>query len=237
MKIGMQSRLYNAEIRNRRLALGLSQNELASKIGYGKGSVTHAETFRIVDAKNPLILKLADFFDVNPEVLCPPWLHMMDGIPTQADSQAEFTKPLLEKAAARRMALPYIQPATQELDMDRETLVHTMKDLLGLLSPFQQQAISLIFGLDGVQDRTLNDVAQILKRTRTCVSASLHAAIRKLKHHRGVVHRLQPFCDSEPDSTRQFSLRRSKRQPKSVIRIVQGDGRVMLPEDPSNQSD
>lgn len=219
MKIGMQSRLYNAEIRNRRLELGLTQKELGAKIGYPNGqSVGKAESLYTVDASSPVILKLAELFGTEPELLCPPWLYMMEGIPTKADRQNELTQPLLEQVVAQKMALPYTQPATQERDIDREILAKTMKDLILVLTPLQQQIVTLAFGLDGAHQRTIGEIASLLHSSSSSIGQAFKNSVEKLKHHPRAIRTLKHFYDTDPIKE-PVKRRVAKRKPNSFLQV------------------
>lgn len=68
MKLGLFQRLYNAEVRSRREALGLTQLELAKKVGMSGGAVCAVESLRIATPASLIVQKLALFFGVAPEV-------------------------------------------------------------------------------------------------------------------------------------------------------------------------
>ncbi len=118
MKLGITQALYNAEVRNRRLQLGLSQLELAKKAGLDAQAVGRVETLRIVNPKAAVFLKLAAFFGVAPTDLCPEWLKLVDGLPKKRDVQADVDAPQLEGMVKKVGLLPAPKTHVEEVERD-----------------------------------------------------------------------------------------------------------------------
>lgn len=86
----------NAEIKRRRIALGLSQKELGEKVGLSGVYISHMETFRL--RKNEgAIGKVAAFFGVDPEVIYPTWLREMKTFPSRVTLEIEATEAQFER--------------------------------------------------------------------------------------------------------------------------------------------
>jgi len=148
MKLGLRQSIYNAEIRSRRLALGLSQKQLGEKIGVGAVSITHLECLHRVNPGNRTLARLAAFFGVAPEVLCPPWLSMIEGVQREVFVEREFTAMSLESEIALR-ALPAPDRTTDvDQGIEWDWLV---KAAPRLLTPRQLQGFALKVGLNGIR--------------------------------------------------------------------------------------
>lgn len=65
--------IRNAEVKSRRLKMGLTQKQLGKKIGVSSASIGQIETFRAVSERT--LEKLAVFFRVDPDTLVPPWIR------------------------------------------------------------------------------------------------------------------------------------------------------------------
>jgi len=195
MRIGQDSRLFNAEIRTRREALGLSQHELGRKLGYTNGQIVgRAECLAITSPSAPIIRKLAKFFGVEAMVLCPTWLVMMDGLPKRSIQIAKLTKGLLEQKVAERLLAIDSQATHTPVDLDRDLLVQTVKEGIPKLTPIEQEVVCLSFGLYGRPEKPLKEIAKIVKRR--AVKGILHRATRKLRNNESLGKRLRYFYDA-----------------------------------------
>lgn len=144
MRIGLKQQLFNAEVRRRRTAMGLSQKQLGLKIGVSSVTISHVEILRNTNPKSDVIQKLAAFFSCTTDDLCPPWLQMIDEVPKSVTQEREVTAASLENMKARIYALP---APDEEVVFDEEWLMANAKELL---TPRQYEVFKLTIG-DRVQ--------------------------------------------------------------------------------------
>ncbi len=198
MKLGLKSGLYNAEIRNRRLELGLTQKQLARAVGLHSQTIGRMETFRITNPKSPNVVKLAEYFGVSPETICPEWLKLMDLIPKKVDKQAEFEGHMLEGKVAEQALLPRTTRATQEAETNQRLLAEQIESVLHTLSFREREIIKLRYGIGTGYTYTMTEVARIFKVSTTRVRQVEAKAIKKLSHPVRAV-RLEEFLPDLPD--------------------------------------
>lgn len=184
MKLGLKTRLYNAEVRNRRLEMGLSQKELAKRIGYDENSaiVGQVEILMIVDQKSPVIQRLAEFFGVSVDIICPEWLSMVKVLPKKDDRQAEVTKANLEQKMYAVMALPSSVRSDQDKDIDREHMRVAISTSMSKLKPKERKVIELVMGIPDGVELSLSEAAAKLGLSRQRVGQIKLRALRKLSH-------------------------------------------------------
>lgn len=179
MKLGLKQRMYNAEVRNRRVRLGLSQLHLAQKVGVSVGAVCAVETLRLCSPTAPVVVKLSVFFGVSPETLCPTWLKMVRDMPKEVDRQAEVTDMTLQVAMKRQLSLP--GPETQEIEIDREFLKERLKSEMALLNFRERQALEMKYGIPDGREFTHVEIAKTMRITNSRVHQIVAAAMRKLQ--------------------------------------------------------
>jgi transcriptional regulator with XRE-family HTH domain len=181
MKIGLQRKLYNAELRGRREALGMTQRELARASGVKLASVSSLETLRSTNPDVSSVKKIAQFLGVDSETICPRWLVLMDGIPRRSDQRTEVTAPMLKEIVLSEVkALPpmvsepqqFKEAVTKELDV-------ALSDALGVLTYTQRQVVILKYGLEGQVPMSHVEIAQQVGISD--VSHHLQRAIRRIE--------------------------------------------------------
>lgn len=203
MRIGQDSHLFNAEIRSRRQALGLSQDELGLKIGYSSGTiVSQAESLRITSSKASVIKKLALFFGVQPAVLCPAWLVLMDGVPKRTVRIENLTKRFLEHKVAEGLLAIDSQATITPVDLDRDLLVEAVREVIPDLTPIEQEVVCLNFGLSGRPEKTLKEIEAVVKRNG--VKQILNRATQKLRSNKRLAKRLRYFYDTSTRRVRRL---------------------------------
>ena len=184
MKLGLKSRLYNAEIRNRRMDLGLSQAELARRIGMCRTSVSRAERLGIVSPKALIIQALAAYFGVDALVLCPEWLPVLQGKPMTLDRQEDVTASMIA-GAHRRAALPLAVPPSQEEDTDMHFLAEDVERALATLDDREAAVLRLRYGIPDGPQHTLQEISDKVGVSSERVRQISSRAIKKL----GLPHR------------------------------------------------
>jgi RNA polymerase sigma factor (sigma-70 family) len=181
MKIGLQKRFYNAEIRNRRRLRGLTQKELGRAIGVSVGMVSGAENLRR-GSDHPaasVVVKLAAFFNVSPDVLCPAWLRVVtQAVPLVQDAQREVSRQALEGYVER---LTFERPEPQDPGETAE-LRDLALSVVATLKPRHGEIIKLFYGLGGEKPRSKTEIARMLGISKNEISRQYKDALRTLQH-------------------------------------------------------
>lgn len=189
--------IRNAEVKSRRLRMGLTQQQLAEKLGISKSAIGQLETFR--SAPETVVRKVAGFFDVDPDALVPPWLravtrerrslrmakdraekgwtrkNMVRRIPTQLTSYHEVGsiqfEQLVMESACRLKAPQMSAHALAELG---EGADHAMKALEALPRDEKEILESYCTGY------SMEQIARKLKRSKTRVFQLLNKGIQHI---------------------------------------------------------
>lgn len=176
MKIGLRQSLYNAEIRKRRVALGLSQGELAKRLGVSTGAISHIETLRTVSQDNAILTKLAGFFGCSIDDICPRWLVEIRDVP-----KVQLIEKELGPDSIGYLGNQYLLGCTDtsrlETIEDKEWIEkHGRK----YLTPLQKEVLFLYLGL-GCEGRSVQAIATQLGKTVKSVYNVLRSATLKLR--------------------------------------------------------
>jgi transcriptional regulator with XRE-family HTH domain len=174
MKLGLQQRLYNAEIRSRRIRLGLSQHALALKIGVTTAAVGQIETLRRVN-HSPTVIKLAEFFGVSPETLCPLWLKEIRKIPRLVRTEKEFEREGLA-FLADRPGLPAPEPDAETAAFGAFDMEWLEREAPKILSSEESETFFAVVGTG----KDTKDIARQMQVHEGTVKSRLHRAKGKL---------------------------------------------------------
>ena len=174
-RLGVKMKIYNGEMRSRRLALGLTQKKLATKARLTQKSAT-----QIINQVEGLYRfpnddeaeKIAKALNCNREVLFPRWLefYVLDKRKGTIYLEKPATPELLASIGPAResfAALP--QPSEFAVsedvalsDAEKNILKEEIREVLGILSPRQRKVVTLRFGLEDGIYRTLDRVGEVL---------------------------------------------------------------------------
>jgi RNA polymerase sigma factor (sigma-70 family) len=174
-ELGAQLRLFNASLKRRRKAMGLTQRQLAEKVGSTAAYIGHIETMRQRPG-HELLARLAEALLCHPHDLWPDWLAAVDHPvieqTTSVDSQS-FSQ--IGERLSRMLPSPPM-PNIQEM---REAI----EESLGVLSEREAKIVRLRFGFDG-QPMTYAELSKVIKVTRERVRQIESRAIGKLRLHK-----------------------------------------------------
>lgn len=181
MLIGMHRKLYNAELRNRRKALGLTQRQLAEKCGVHVASVCQLESFYRVAPEALATVKIAAFLNVDPEVICPKWLKMIELMRVEEDRQVEIDQQMLEsRINPLRPGIGLVAKSSVDRDVEKKEVAACIRRAVQLLSPKKRTILSLFYGLDGEQ-KSMLQIAEMLKVSRAYIAWVLREVEGKLR--------------------------------------------------------
>lgn len=175
-------RVRNNRIKERRLALGLTQGQLAQVSGVSIHVLRAYEGMY----DTPLSRRggwktsaraLATFFDTTPEAL---WPEAILAVKTsRATRHVDAAE--LHAFAGVVPALPSVA-SPEELYLDAVDVSHAREALDGFDFPSQQaRAVRLRFGLDDGQERTLEEVAAIIGGSRENARQAIERGLRRLR--------------------------------------------------------
>lgn len=112
-------------IKERRLALGLTLEELGKKVGVGKSTVRKWETGYIANMRRDKIAKLADALGVSP-------LYIMGIEETDEPDVVDFLQHFSERQKPTDNLQKLMDLASQLPDSDLSVLISTARSLLDL---------------------------------------------------------------------------------------------------------
>lgn len=112
-------------IKERRLALGLTLEELGKKVGVGKSTVRKWETGYIANMRRDKIAKLADALGVSP-------LYIMGIEETEEPDLVNFLQHFSERQKPTDNLQKLMDLASQLPDSDLSVLISTARSLLDL---------------------------------------------------------------------------------------------------------
>lgn len=173
-RVGVIHRFFNSELRQRRQALGLTQKQLADKVGVTSRTITELETFKSYP-KPEIADAIARFLGVSPSRLFPAWLKECIGLPTTVVSEHEITEADLPASAIRYL------PSPEDI-IDTALKRRVVLDTVATLNPRAARIIRDRFGFDGGGPRTLTEVAELHGTTRERVRQIEAKALVQLRH-------------------------------------------------------
>jgi len=92
-----------------------------------------------------------------------------------------FNQPIYQDKDGNVINIDSLVSSGSEKDIDKRTVAFTIKELLNRLTLKERQIIILRYGLDGNQERTLEEVGEILGYTRQGVHYQEQKALQKMK--------------------------------------------------------
>ena len=177
--VGVQHRIFNNEVRSRRLAMGLTQKQLGALIDRGGIWVSHLENFRFYPIKE-LANELAEILNVNVNVLFPPWLKIFKPKRTLVITEHIVNAPLLDSHISQHLLA---NGEDQFRDMfDKNLLKEGIAEVLTSLKPRERQILELRFGIGGNKPKDLESLGRIFGVTRERIRQIEAKALMKLKH-------------------------------------------------------
>lgn len=194
--VGIQHRIFNNEIRKRRLEMGLTQDQLGELSGLGGGTINHFENFRVYPSSIDKAKRLAEVLDSTVEQLFPEWLKIFKPKRTSIVTEHIIKNPLIDSKIPEYLLT---DGETEFEDMfDKELLKEGIEDCLNTLSDREKKIIKLRFGFERPQigeirrldtniksshdGLTYEEVAEVFGVTRERIRQIEAKALRKLKH-------------------------------------------------------
>ncbi len=160
-------RIRNNQLKERRLALGLSGSKLAERIGVSYGAYVALEGLRShpmtrhrggVIGWRSVAEKIASFYRVPPDVLWPEAIRAVRKSETVAKIEGAQLAAFAKLANAPRLLAE--SPDKLLEDKRRHEGLRKVLDS-GTLSPRDREVIVRIYGLDGHDEHTLGEVAEV----------------------------------------------------------------------------
>lgn len=177
-RVGAKIRYFHGTLREQRLAQGLTQEEVAKRLGIGKASYGQIENLRKFPTEYQME-KLCEFFGAPREELFPEWAKMIF-----IDDRREVIK---EIEVDRVMLgspeiLQLVAPDSPEEDYEKENLKQVMLGVLDTLNPREKKVLEIRFGLKNDAPKTLEESAKEFGVTRERIRQIEAKALRKLRH-------------------------------------------------------
>jgi RNA polymerase sigma factor (sigma-70 family) len=184
---GLKVQVFNGKMRTYRLGLGLTQQQLADKIGVSMPNISQVETFRRFPSRD-MAEKIAAALMTTPEDLFPDWLEFY----VTDISTHEFTSTSAEiKKAFARSSLgtlepvlqPFIDPEpTSDLVAEMNERSWVVDQTLDSLTKRERLVLELRFGLNGQQSHTLDQTGELLGVNKERVRQIEAKTLSKLRH-------------------------------------------------------
>lgn len=143
-------------IKQRREELGISQHQLAEKLGITKGAVGNYET-EVSSPKEDVLLKLFDILNVSPNYLFQDSFTSEKRIPTPQESNiidlylnlTDNSKQFIDSAIIYANKFDTLIQYNNEKESDEFKVIQAYKNY-----PEMQQAVNRILGIDFEQNKT-----------------------------------------------------------------------------------
>lgn len=177
--LSLELRLRNNRLRERRLALGLTNTALAEAVGITGSVYGHLENMKMSPVSKKTgtwklsVLRLADYFKAQPGELFPSVVFDIIAPVTEVKLDGEDVGLLMEQM---RGAL--LSEASSE-DTWSETGLATA---LETLTPREERVVKTYFGLTGDGEATFETIGESLNVTLERARQITMKALRKLRH-------------------------------------------------------
>lgn len=180
-QLGLTKSIFNAELRQRRLALGLKQGELGKLAGLSAISISQYETFRAFPTPE-MAQTLAKILNTDKDTLFPAWLKEYHLPKASITEIHQITSISLAEGMTEILSLE--SGIDLEQDMDDKLLKAGISTALNeILSLREQKILTLRFGLNGTEPQTLEEVSKEFGVTRERVRQMEQKALSKLRRN------------------------------------------------------
>ena len=204
--LGVQHRIFNNELRKRRIKLGLTQIQLGKMVGVGKSTINHYESFRQYPTTINVANKIAEVLKTTPSILFPEWLKVFKPKRTTIITEHSVTEPLLESSVPQYL----LNDGNEQFEdlVEKKVYKDAIEKGLSTLTEREAKVISLRFGLESMpnnKDCTLENVGRIFGVSRNRIRQIEDKAIRKMKYSVGkklgvkYKEKINPFSKNEWD--------------------------------------
>lgn len=180
--LGVQHRIFNNELRKRRIKLGITQIQLGKMVGVGKSTINHFESFRQYPATLEVANKIAQVLKTSPSVLFPEWLKVFKPKKTTIVTEHLITEPLLENSIPQHL----LSDGNEQFEdlVDKKVYHDAIEHGLSVLKERESKIIGLRFGLEPMPDNkqpTLENIGRIFGVSRDRIRQIEDKAIRRMK--------------------------------------------------------
>jgi RNA polymerase sigma factor (sigma-70 family) len=181
MKIEAEIKLRNANLRQRRLELGMTQKQVAEKCGVSVASISHIENLYITGT-DELLKKIANVLNLEVEDIKIKWPK---DVPTSDSCTADINPDQLEayRIIQRNRALEMAKNP-MEILMDKENSVRNerLMDVLNDLSFREREIIKMRYGIGSEKWQTLREIGKKFNLCKARIREIEARALRKLQH-------------------------------------------------------
>lgn len=206
-KFGFKVQIFNYQMRSRRLALGLTQEELSNKAKLSPQRSGSIEGFRAFPSASEAE-RLSSVLGTTQEELFPEWLryYVVDRSSREFVSSSAELHQAVEKAPELALWKFFGQSGDNSADpfnqVEASIRARVVRKAVKKLPKLQGQAIWFRFGLDGGGFRTLDQVGQIMGGyTSQAILGLQQRALESLRRDRNLwnlLRSLPPLERSEP---------------------------------------
>lgn len=178
MLIEYTQKIRNAEVKARRLALGLTQKELADKAGVSRLAIGIMERFGRVSQET--VDKIAKYLGVDSKVVFPDWIKRIREIPTELVvekdvEEAQFVS-LAQRASQNLISQDKNPSEILEIKEEAEMVQQAMK----CLTPHQREILGLRYGFGMSIDAIANRLNVGVSNVRCHVKNGLENLVRSI---------------------------------------------------------
>ena len=188
MKIGAKINIFNAELREARKRLSMSQADLAEAVGEQITTIQFIETLRQPNIRlekvKAILEKIADILDVDFDVLFPAdYLFALQSkfLPKERNLIIFRDVNILSLPASSQLLQ---LPAPDEI-IETEQMQKQVNEVLETLPEREQQVIKYLYGFDDSSDgekHTLEETAKKFNCTRERVRLIEAQALSRMRH-------------------------------------------------------
>lgn len=177
--IGIKHKIFNNEVRKRRIEKGLTQKELSIMCGMSEQSIGRIESFDKYPTREEGE-KIAENLDSYVEILFPTWVEIFKQKKSSFVTEHLVTEKLLENYKTPALLVDGMNEFEDKLN--KNFIKENIDKAMETLSSRERKVIELRFGFkDGVA-RTCDEVGEMFGVTRERIRQIEMKACRKMRH-------------------------------------------------------
>ena len=177
--VGIQHRIFNNEVRKRRIELGLTQLQLGQLVEMGSQTIGHIESFKKYPTRDEGE-RIAEALGTTPQQLFPQWLELFKPKRTTFTTEHQADERILAYTNSPMMITDGME--NFECTLEKEIIGKKIHEVLNTITDREKKILSLRFGLEGDTPMTLEEVGAMFGVTRERIREIEAKALRKLRH-------------------------------------------------------
>ena len=179
--LGILHRMFNNEVRKRRLEKGMKQSQLAQMCNVSGALISNIETFRTYPDID-ISQKIANILQADIKVLFPQWIELLTDRKTSLITEHQVTERILDHPELK--ALPAEINGIDEIEknFDRDLMSKQLNSALNTLRDRERRVLEERYGLVDDKSKTLKEISGMFGITTERIRQIELKGLRKLRH-------------------------------------------------------